>query len=129
VNGGAWSALDAATGTILWQTPDPMGVTPGFPGALAMDIGPVTVANGVVYAGSMDREGHMYALEAHTGKILWTFKSGASVGGGPAVVNGVVYWGSGYKRLIGGFGIPNDKLYAFTPKDRPEGGVRRPASR
>ena len=115
VNGGAWSALDAATGTMLWQTPDPMSVEPGLSGGLAMDTGPVTVANGVVYAGSLERQGHMYALDARTGRIQWTFKSGGSVNAGPAVVNGVVYWGSGYGRI----GSPNDKLYAFTLGPRP----------
>ena len=108
-------ALDAATGTMLWQTPDPMSVEPGLSGGLAMDTGPVTVANGVVYAGSLERQGHMYALEARTGRIQWTFKSGGSVNAGPAVVNGVVYWGSGYGRI----GSPNDKLYAFTLGPRP----------
>src|SRR5712671_4111938 len=40
---GSWSALDPTTGEILWQIPDPNG---------AQDIGPMTVANGVVYAPS-----------------------------------------------------------------------------
>src|SRR5262245_41844346 len=47
---GSWSALDAASGSILWQTADPTG---------GIDPGPVTVANGVVYVGSMDAVGHM----------------------------------------------------------------------
>jgi polyvinyl alcohol dehydrogenase (cytochrome) len=55
----------------------------------------------------------MYALDAPTGRILWTFKSGGSVNAGPAVVNGVVYWGSGYSRLR--LGSSNNKLYAFEP--------------
>jgi len=58
VNYGFWTALDAATGEILWQTPDPNLVPPpGFPGNVNQ--GPTTVANGVVYACSMDVEGHM----------------------------------------------------------------------
>jgi polyvinyl alcohol dehydrogenase (cytochrome) len=102
--GGAWSALDAATGTILWQT--------ATPGRRKIATGPVTVANGVVFAGSMARSGdNMYALDAATGTILWRFPSGGSVNSGPAVVDGAVYWGSGYARL--GLGTPNDKLYAF----------------
>jgi polyvinyl alcohol dehydrogenase (cytochrome) len=40
---GSWSALDPTDGHILWQTPDPNG---------AVDIGSMTVANGVVYAPS-----------------------------------------------------------------------------
>jgi polyvinyl alcohol dehydrogenase (cytochrome) len=42
INWGSWSALDAATGKILWQTADPV---PG-----SFDIGSVSEANGVVYA-------------------------------------------------------------------------------
>jgi len=99
--GGAWSALDAATGAILWQTADPSG---------AIDTGAVTTANGVVYAGSMDAAGQMYGLDAATGAIDWTFSSGGSVNSGAAVVNGTVYWGSGYAHLQG---TPNNKLYAF----------------
>ena len=38
----------------------------------------------------------MYALAAATGKILWSFASGGSVSGGAAIVDGSVYWGSGY---------------------------------
>jgi polyvinyl alcohol dehydrogenase (cytochrome) len=99
---GFWSALDARTGAILWQTADPV---PG-----SYDAGMVTVANDVVYAGSMDPLGHMYALDATTGAILWSYASGGSVVAGPAVVKGTVYWGSGYAR---GFGTANNQLYAF----------------
>lgn len=99
--GGAWSALNAATGAIIWQTADPLG---------DIDPGAVTTANGVVYAGSMDPAGHMYGLEAATGAIRWTFASGGSVNSGAAVANGRVYWGSGYSHIAG---TPNNKVYAF----------------
>jgi polyvinyl alcohol dehydrogenase (cytochrome) len=102
---GAWSALSAATGKILWQTADP---TSG-----AIDDSSVSVANGVVYAGSIDAAGHMYALNAASGEVLWSFASGGSVLDGPSIVNGVAYWGSGYARISGGTG--NDKVYAFAP--------------
>lgn len=75
----------------------------------------MTVANGVVYAGSLasgQNSNNMYALDAKTGKILWDFNSGGSVVAGAAVVNGTVYWGSGYSRY--GLGVFNNKLYAFT---------------
>ncbi|HYG56806.1 MAG TPA: PQQ-binding-like beta-propeller repeat protein [Symbiobacteriaceae bacterium] len=101
-NAGSWAALDAATGQILWQTPDPMS---------SFVTAPVTVAGGVVYGGSMDPQGHMYAFDAATGEILWSFVAGGSVNGGAAVVNGTVYWGSGYANL--GLGTPNNKLFAF----------------
>ena len=99
---GAWSALDAATGKILWQTADP---TPG-----TIDTSSVSVANGVMYAGSYS--GQMYALDTLSGKTLWSFASGGSVIDGPSIVDGVLYWGSGYRNIPPGIG--NNKVYAFT---------------
>jgi polyvinyl alcohol dehydrogenase (cytochrome) len=105
--GGSWSALDPADGTILWQTPDPNG---------AIDLGPVTVSNGVVYGGSMSATGNnMVALDAAGGNILWGFASGGSVIAGAVVSGGTVYWGSGYSNLpIPGF-VGNNQFYAFAP--------------
>jgi polyvinyl alcohol dehydrogenase (cytochrome) len=101
--GGFWAALDAATGNILWKTPDPQG---------ALDVGALTVGNGVVYAGSLAPQGeNMYALDAATGVPKWRFASGGSVAGGPSIVDGALYWGSGYR--IGGIDGSNHKLYAF----------------
>jgi polyvinyl alcohol dehydrogenase (cytochrome) len=104
---GSWSALDPTTGEILWQTPDPNG---------AVDTGPMTVANGVVYAPSMGAATastpNMFALDAKTGKVLWSFPSGGSVQAGAVVVDGTVYWGSGYGRL--GFVAGQKKFYAFS---------------
>jgi polyvinyl alcohol dehydrogenase (cytochrome) len=102
--GGSWAALDPATGRILWQTGDPQG---------AWDLAPVTVANGVVYASSVAKTGdEMFALDAATGGILWRFAAGSTVNSGPAVVDGMVFWGSGYARAAEGNG--NNKLYAFS---------------
>ena len=101
---GAWSALDSVTGKLLWQTADP---TPG-----AIDTGSVSVANGVMYAGSSSD--FMYALDAATGKILWSFDSGGSVIDGPSIVDGTLYWGSGPGSISGG--THNTKLYAFSLK-------------
>ena len=106
---GSWAALDPATGAILWQRADPNG---------AVDIGPVAVANGVVYASSMAGSPAtaptMLAMDASTGKTVWSFAAGSSVNAGATIVNGIVYWGSGYAHL----GIPgytgNNKFYAFS---------------
>jgi polyvinyl alcohol dehydrogenase (cytochrome) len=110
VTSGYWSALNPATGEILWQTPDPQASkNPGF----------VTAANGVVYAGSAAGSGgNMYALDASTGAVLWSFASGGSVFSAPAVVHGRLFWGSGYTRngaCPNGFNtcVANDKLYSF----------------
>jgi polyvinyl alcohol dehydrogenase (cytochrome) len=104
---GAWSALDVATGKILWQTADP---------ANALDMGAVSVANGVVYAPSFS--GNMHALDAASGKVLFTFPSGGAVLDGPAIADGVVYWGSGYKKVSPG--TPNNKLYALSLSAMPQ---------
>jgi len=109
VNAGSWAALDPADGTILWQIPA-TGNDPKNPAFPAPALGQVSAANGVVYAGSMS--GDMVAIEAKTGEILWKFASGGSVVCGPSIVDGTVYWGSGYANL--GKGIGNNKLYAFT---------------
>jgi polyvinyl alcohol dehydrogenase (cytochrome) len=100
--------LDPATGSILWQTADPNG---------AIDLGPLAVADGVVYASSMAGSATaptMLALDAASGARLWSFAAGSSVNAGATIVNGVVYWGSGYAHL----GIPgytgNNKFYAFS---------------
>ena len=103
ITGGSWAALDPASGRILWQTPDPQG---------APDLASLTVANGVLYGGSMAHTGdQMYALNTATGEVLWRFPAGGSIVGGPAVVDGGVYWGSGYARTGG---VGNNQFYAFT---------------
>jgi outer membrane protein assembly factor BamB len=48
------------------------------------------VANGVVYAGSTD--GSLYALDAGTGVLLWSYATGTPVGS-PAVAYGLVFFG------------------------------------
>lgn len=100
---GGWSALSAKTGAILWQTPNP---------AFDRGMGPISGANGVVYACSMDDAGHMYAMDASSGAVLWDFASGASCLGGAAISNGMVFWGTGYDAFAA---TPNNQqaLYAF----------------
>jgi polyvinyl alcohol dehydrogenase (cytochrome) len=106
---GSWSALDPATGNILWQKADPNG---------SIDLGPLAVANGVVYVDSMAGAAtapNMFALDASNGNTLWSFAAGGSVIAGADIVNGIVYWGSGYSHL-GPF-LPftgNNKFYAFS---------------
>jgi polyvinyl alcohol dehydrogenase (cytochrome) len=109
-NAGSFSALDPATGAILWQTADPNG---------AVDIGPLAVGNGVVYGSSMAGAATaptMLAFDAATGKVLWNFSAGVSVNAGATIVQDTVYWGSGYTHL----GFPgqtggSNKFFAFTP--------------
>ncbi|MFL6212620.1 MAG: PQQ-binding-like beta-propeller repeat protein [Blastocatellia bacterium] len=102
---GSVSALDGATGKILWQTLSPDN-KPNF--------GPITVTgtgdNRLVFAGSSGN--FIRAYDAKTGKILWEYDTGGAVGGGPTVVDGVLYIGSGYQSLR--IGKANNKLYAFS---------------
>lgn len=117
-NAGLWAGLDAATGNVLWRTADPI------PGG-GHDVGMVTIANGVVFAGSAGIPpgaaypagvpGGMFAMNAATGQILWSFPTDGAVICGPSVVSGTVFWGSGYSHLANAFGISgNPKLYAFS---------------
>ena len=131
-----WVALDAATGGLIWQTADPLaecvpgfspvpfpipntGITVGIPAV--KNFGPVTAANGVLYVGSMPSfvypeppyAADMYALDAATGRILWSFKSGASVGGGPAIADGLVIWGTGYPRSGVASRLQKNRVFAF----------------
>jgi hypothetical protein len=139
---GFWSALDAATGEILWQRPLPTDGRPPVdetpepdPSGGYLD-GSVTVAGGVLFGGGIDGQGSMFAMDAADGSILFEFNAelaGAPAGGiqaSPAVVDGVVYWGSGSSQggvlsvdyfqattgipfTLGGLELRNNKLYAF----------------
>ena len=114
---GVWGALDPATGNTLWQTHDPnsydlLGVK---------DIAAISVANGVVFAGSLGggspyaaTANTMYALNAATGQMLWSFVSGGSIASAPAIANGIVYWGVGYTHFNIGEAAGATKLYAFS---------------
>jgi polyvinyl alcohol dehydrogenase (cytochrome) len=101
---GIWTALDAATGQILWQT------RPTHGGGAS---GPATTANGVVFGCATDADGWMYALDAATGQVLWSYESGGTCLSGAAISNGMVFWGSGYGQYGGSLGTPSNKLYAF----------------
>lgn len=108
---GSWAALDPSTGNMEWQIANPAMSAP-LNGASVN--GPLAAVNGVVFAGSMDAQGTMFAFDGASGSVLWSFPSGGTVYGGAAVAGGVVYWGNGYpstSRL--GFGTPGGKLYAF----------------
>jgi polyvinyl alcohol dehydrogenase (cytochrome) len=118
---GSWAALDPTggggapgptnKGKILWQVTNPAMTAPFNGGSVN---GPLAVSNGVLFAGSMDAMGMMYALDVTTGAVLWSFQSGATVYSGPAISNGVVYWGAGYPANRLGLGSSGPtQLYAF----------------
>jgi polyvinyl alcohol dehydrogenase (cytochrome) len=112
---GSWAAIDPASGKILWQTPDPDNNTtvgPFGPQNYGQALGPVSVANGVLYAPSMS--GKMYALDAANGKILWSFTTPGSVNTGAVPINGTVYWGDGYSHLFIPGWPSSTTFYAFS---------------
>jgi outer membrane protein assembly factor BamB len=77
-------ALNASTGEGIWGYGDE-NESLGFSSPV--------VANGIVYFGSLD--GNLYALNARTGTLLWTYPTGGtSLAPIPTVANGLVYFGS-----------------------------------
>ena len=99
------------TGKIRWQPADP---------AHGVAMGSVSVANGVLYALSIC--GNMHALDASTGRILWTFQSGGAVLDGPAIVDGTLFWGSGYRKPGGCWQQPALRFALAPPAQWSPGG-------
>jgi eukaryotic-like serine/threonine-protein kinase len=98
-------ALSADTGEIKWmfatggerrfEAAGLHGLSPGAQNiADPMDLylSSPAVDHNRVYFGSSD--GHIYALDATTGVLLWSFETGEVVHASPAVINGTVYIGS-----------------------------------
>jgi polyvinyl alcohol dehydrogenase (cytochrome) len=96
-----WAALDRRTGAVLWTTKDPLG---------SRSEAAVSGANDVVFGCNLAAgAGTMYALNAKTGQVLWSYNSGAPCNAGPSIVDGMVYWGSGTFISPGG----PKKVFAF----------------
>jgi polyvinyl alcohol dehydrogenase (cytochrome) len=94
---GGWSALNVNSGAVMWTTKDPLD---------SRAEGAVSAANDVVFGCNLDpARGTMYAMDAKTGKLLWSYDSGpptythnfytAACGAGPSIADGMVFWGSG----------------------------------
>ena len=77
---GAVVAFDADTGREIWRFET--GAVESSP--LLLD--------GVLYFGTFDHR--LYALDAKTKKVLWSFSTGDAVKGGPAYWNGTIFTGS-----------------------------------
>src|SRR5262245_10364007 len=77
---GALVAFDAETGRELWRFQT--GAVESSP--LLLD--------GVLYFGTFDHK--LYALDAKTHKVRWSFSTGDAVKGGPAYWNGTIFTGS-----------------------------------
>lgn len=81
-------AINATSGVVLWSVATPDG---SFP------IGPVSVANGVVFGTTLGskRPGWAYALDAKSGRVLWKHRGNASISGGASIHEGCIFLGEG----------------------------------
>ncbi len=121
------SALDPATGKVIWQTKAPR-VPCNLARCNVAQSAPPTVIPGVVFAGGMDAWIRAYA--ADTGRTLWLYDAAArtyeTVNGvkdqragsfdatGPVVSGGAMYVIAGYSGATGAIGYPLNVLLAFT---------------
>eukprot|EP01116_Phalansterium_solitarium_P019003 TRINITY_DN518_c0_g1_i8.p1 TRINITY_DN518_c0_g1~~TRINITY_DN518_c0_g1_i8.p1 ORF type:complete len:767 (+),score=70.06 TRINITY_DN518_c0_g1_i8:94-2394(+) len=107
---GSWFAMRISDGAILWITPVP------FADNLRLQaIGPVTVANGVVYAYVNNPQGTLVAMNAATGAILWKYDTGARGSGGVSIYNGGVFVGAGW--VLGS--VSQGSINAFSLDGKP----------
>src|SRR5690606_2793685 len=91
---GGFFGYDAATGDLRWQLP-----TPGRRTSLTTP----AVADGVVYAatGSTPEQADtVYAIDPHTGAVLWATDIGPRILLGPAVADGLVVAASSGDRTV-----------------------------
>lgn len=121
---GGIYALNIADGSTLWQTPAVKPDCLAITGCNAGQPQAAVLIPGAVFSGSMD--GHMRAYDPATGKLIWDVstlrdfptvngvkaKGGAIKGAGVVVVDGWVYFGSGY----GLWGMPGNVYLAYGPK-------------
>ncbi len=120
---GGVFAVNLRDGSVRWQHPAPEPTCLGTPGCNAGQPQASTLIPGLLFSGSMD--GHMRAYRTSDGVVVWDFDTtkefetvngvnaagGSLKGGGATVVNGWIYFTSGY----GLFGMPGNVLLAFGP--------------
>lgn len=122
---GGLYALRISDGETYWQTPAAPPECLGTPGCNAGQPAAAALIPGMLFSGSMD--GFMRAYDPATGEVIWRIdtrreyeaingvatKGGSIKGAGPTIVDGWVYFGSGYGR----FGMPGNAFLAFGPKE------------
>ena len=122
---GGLYAVNIADGAARWQTPAVEPACRGRPGCNAGQPAAAVLIPGVLFSSSMD--GFMRAYDPDTGKVIWAVdtareyeavnglptKGGSIKGAGPTIVDGWIYFGSGYGR----FGMPGNAFLAFGPKE------------
>ena len=121
---GGIYAINFADGSEVWNTPAAKPDCLDRPGCNAGQPAAATLIPGVIFSGSMD--GHMRAYDPADGKVIWdtdtkreyptvndvTAVGGSIKGAGVTVVDGWIYFGSGY----GLWGLPGNVFLAFGPK-------------
>ena len=80
---GTLYAFDASTGDEVWRF-----------STVGRIWSPPTVANGVVYFGTLDKTIYAVAVGLEEGRELWRFKTGGAVVAAPLIENGRVYVGA-----------------------------------
>ena len=95
---GGFTAVDAASGKLLWQRKLP-----------SMDFGAATVANDVVFTSTYD--GTIYAFDTKTGRTLWSAKARAGINSFPAIDGDTLLVGAA---TTGFFKNPHFELVAYT---------------
>ncbi|MBI2169850.1 MAG: PQQ-binding-like beta-propeller repeat protein [Actinobacteria bacterium] len=110
---GAVYAIDAASGTELWRAAPVESHE--APARTVYYSSLLTVADGVVYAGSSGEAGKVYALDAESGNELWRFSTGGAILSAPAVANGVLY--AGGDAVFALDAESGNELWRFSPDD------------
>jgi polyvinyl alcohol dehydrogenase (cytochrome) len=131
------SALDPATGKIVWMTPAPVAPCK-YTGDRSRDYArgecvrahsaAASVMPGIVFAGTLD--GWFRAYDSKTGKIVWQYSTTAQTydtvngvkdqpgggidGMGPTIAHGIVYTMSGFNGASRTGGNGNNVLLAFS---------------
>jgi len=120
--GGGLHALDLATGKIAWSV-NTTACADGRSDCSPAQSAAVTAIAGVVFSGSVD--GHLRGYSSSNGAVVWDIdtardfktvngsaaRGGSMDAGGPVVVNGMVFVGSGYGQWGG---MPGNVLLAFS---------------
>jgi outer membrane protein assembly factor BamB len=121
---GRFYAVEAATGKEKWNfktagerrftAPGIHGGTPRtemMPDPFDMFLSSPVITGGTIYFGSGDN--NVYALDAESGALRWTFKTGNVVHASPAVSNGVVFIGSWDRNMYAINATSGKELWRF----------------
>lgn len=96
-SGGVMRALNASTGSEIWNYP----TEPDSPPA---------VYGGYIYFGTLDG---VCALNAYTGTKLWEYETDSRVESSPAVSDGIVYVGSSFGNFCALDALTGDEIWSY----------------